>query len=139
MKGEQTIRLPSSSRRPTSASMFRVTPFARVAFWSAVILALVMALLPHPPNLPLNPSDKIQHAAAFIVLTVLALIAYPRVSPLGIGVALLGFGASIEFFQLIPTLHRDAQLADWYVDAAAIAAVLLPAALLRRLPGVSRS
>lgn len=139
MRGEQTIRLPSSPHRPTSAPMFRVTPFARVAFWSAAALALVMALLPHPPNLPFDPSDKIQHAAAFMALTVLALIAYPRVSPLGIGVALLGFGAGIEFFQLIPTLHRDAQLADWYVDAAAIAAVLLPAAILRRRPSLDRT
>jgi hypothetical protein len=112
--------------------MFRVTPFARVAFWSAAIFALVMALLPQPPNLPFDPPDKIQHAAAFMALTVLALMAYPKMPPLRIGLALLAFGAGIEFFQLIPTLHRDAQLADWYVDAAAIAAVLVPAAILRR-------
>lgn len=139
MKGEQTIRLPSFSQRPTSASMFRVVSFARVAFWSAAIFALVMALMPQPPDLPFDPSDKIQHAAAFMALTVLALIAYPKIPPLRIGLALLGFGAGIEFFQLIPTLHRDAQLADWYVDAVAIAAVLVPAALLRRLPGPGRS
>jgi hypothetical protein len=136
---EQTIRLPSPPRRATAAAMSRVTLFARVAFWAAAVLALVMALLPQPPDLPFDPSDKIQHAAAFMSLTVLALIAYPRIPPIKVGLALLGFGAGIEFFQLIPTLHRDAQLGDWYVDAAAIAVVLVTAAGLRRLPKLSRS
>lgn len=134
MTQEQTIRLPSPPRRATAAAMSRVTLLARVAFWSAALFALVMALLPQPPNLPFEPSDKFQHAVAFMTLAVLATLAFPKIAPLRIGVALSAFGAAIEFFQMIPALHRDAQLADWYVDTGAIFAVLALVTLLRRGP-----
>lgn len=112
--------------------MFRVTLFARVAFWSAALFALVIALLPQPPNLPFEPSDKFQHAVAFMTLAALATLAYPRIPPLRIGIALSAFGAAIEFFQMIPALHRDAQLSDWLIDTVAIFVVLILAAVLRR-------
>jgi VanZ family protein len=106
--------------------------FARVAFWSAALLALVMALLPQPPNLPFEPSDKFQHALAFMTLAALATFAYPRIPPLWIGIALSVFGAAIEFFQMIPAIHRDAQLSDWVIDTIAIFVVLILVAVLRR-------
>ncbi|MDQ8758191.1 hypothetical protein RCO27_18340 [Sphingosinicella sp. LHD-64] len=112
--------------------MSRVTLFARAAFWSAALLALVMALLPQPPNLPFEPSDKFQHALAFMTLAALATLAYPTISPLRIGIALSAFGAAIEFFQMVPALHRDAQFSDWVTDTAAIFVVLAFAAALRR-------
>lgn len=112
--------------------MSRVTLLARVIFWSAAMFALVMALLPQPPGLPFEPSDKFQHAMAFVVLASLATLAYPKIPSLRIGVALSAFGAAIEFFQMIPALHRDAQLSDWIVDTTAVIVVLAFAALLRR-------
>ena len=36
-----------------------------------------MAVLPHPPQLPGEPTDKIQHVLAFTVLTALACAAWP--------------------------------------------------------------
>lgn len=112
--------------------MFRFVSLARIAFWSAAFLALVMALLPQPPQLPLQASDKFQHVLAFSVLAGLATLAYPKIPPLRIGIALSAFGAAIEFFQLVPALHRDAQLSDWIVDTAAIFAVLAVVAARRR-------
>lgn len=111
--------------------MSRVSFLARFAFWSAALVALVMALLPKPPDLPFDPSDKLQHAAAFMTLAVLAAIAYPKTSLVKIGTALVVFGAAIEFLQLIPALRRDAQLSDWIVDSVAIIAVLAIVGLLR--------
>lgn len=93
-------------------------------FWAAVAFALVMALLPKPPQLPGSPSDKIQHVLAFSVLAALGTSAYPRASLLRLGAWLSLFGAMIEALQAIPQLHRDASLLDWLADSAAVAAVL---------------
>ena len=46
-------------------------PVRRLLFWAAAIFALVMAVLPHPPELPGDPSDKLQHVAAFATLGLL--------------------------------------------------------------------
>ncbi|MGE0178333.1 MAG: hypothetical protein AB7O91_00760 [Sphingomonas sp.] len=100
-------------------------------FWAALAFALVMALLPHPPQMPGAPSDKVQHILAFLTLTALALAAYPGVSRLRLALALSAFGALIEFLQLIPALNRDAQWLDWIADTGAVLAVLAVAALLR--------
>ena len=102
---------------------------ARMAFWAASLFALVMALLPQPPQLPGAPSDKLLHVAAFLVLTALAVAAYPgrwRATAFG----LVAFGGAIELLQAIPALHRDSQLSDWIADSLAVFAVLAVARLL---------
>jgi len=98
----------------------------RALFWAAALFALVMALLPHPPQVPGNPSDKIQHAAAFVTLGVLGAFAYPRLSTLRLIVALSLFGAFIEIAQAIPALHRDSDVFDWLTDTVACAVVVVP-------------
>lgn len=95
----------------------------RLVFWAAALFTLVMALLPHPPELPGEPSDKVQHIAAFATLSALASFAYPR-SALWIGAGLCLFGAAIELLQAIPVLHRDSSALDWLADTAAILVVL---------------
>ena len=109
----------------------RLLPYA---FWAALIFAFVMAVLPKPPRVPGNPSDKIQHIIAFTVLAGLAAAAYPRAPLLKVGVLLSLFGALIELVQSIPMLHRDAELVDWIADTAAASLVLVLVALVRR-PG----
>lgn len=107
----------------------------RAAFWTAATIALVMALLPHPPRLPGEPSDKIQHIAAFLTLGALGSFAYPKTNPFRLGAGLSIFGAVIEVLQLIPPLHRDGDPLDWLADTAAVALIIL---LLRRLVGGRR-
>ena len=102
----------------------------RVAFWAGAAFALIMALLPHPPQLPGEPSDKLQHIAAFLTLGALGSLAYPRANPLHLGAGLSLFGAIIEILQLIPALHRDGDPLDWAADTAAVALIIV---LLRRL------
>ena len=98
-------------------------------FWAAALVALVMALLPHPPQF-LDASDTSQHMLAFAVLAGLAALAWPH-HLLAIGLGLFGFGGLIELLQMIPGLHRDGQVGDWTADAAATIAVLLLAAVMR--------
>jgi VanZ family protein len=97
----------------------------RLLFWAAALFAFVMAVLPHPPELPGAPSDKIQHIAAFLVLAALASFAYPATSPVYLGAALSLFGAFIELVQYIPSLHRDSDPLDWIADTAAAALMLM--------------
>ena len=105
---------------------------ARGLFWAAALFAFVMAVLPHPPQLPDAPSDKVQHIIAFTTLTLLGSWAYATARPLKLLLALSLFGAVIEIVQAIPVLHRDPELLDWLADSAAVAVVLLLVRLLRR-------
>lgn len=105
----------------------------KLAFWAALVFALVMALLPRPPQLPSQPSDKVQHILAFAVLTGLALAAYAHVSWVRIGLGLAAFGGFIELAQMIPALGREGSWLDLAADCGAVAVVLALGVPLRRL------
>lgn len=87
-------------------------------------VALIMALLPHPPVLPGNPSDKLVHAATFGMLTLLIAQGWPRAGFWTILICLSGFGIAIEVLQGLPSIHRAVDFGDWLVDTAAVAAAL---------------
>ena len=93
-----------------------------------------MALLPHPPEIPGEPGDKVQHMTAFFTLGALAAAGWRDRRLLVLFASLAGFGAAIEIFQAIPALHRDAQFLDWLADmfAAAVALALVHLAIRRR-------
>jgi hypothetical protein len=79
-----------------------------IVFWAAWAFALLMALLPHPPQVMGETNDKVQHIVAFVTLSVLASLAYPKAGPIRIGLLLSFYGAAIEMLQAIPILHRTA-------------------------------
>ena len=101
-----------------------------LAFAAALGLTLVMALVPHPPELPMAVSDKAQHAIAFAVLAGLGACAWPR-RLVQIAVVLIIIGGLIEILQMIPILHRDAEFADWATDVAATLTTLLIVRLIQ--------
>jgi VanZ family protein len=105
---------------------------SRWLFWPALLCAFVMAILPHPPQLPGEPTDKVQHIAAFATLTLLAGLGYPRLRPLVLLASLVAFGALIEFVQAIPALHRSSDVMDWLADVAAVLVMLAAVIGLRR-------
>jgi VanZ family protein len=105
----------------------------RVAMWAAIVVAVTMALLPHPPHVPVDRfGDKFEHMLAFGVMTTFAAAAHPRMTLLRIGERLSFLGALIEVFQAIPALHRDCDVRDWIADTISIAVVLGIYALVRR-------
>ncbi|MFL6726883.1 MAG: hypothetical protein ACJ8FS_10270 [Sphingomicrobium sp.] len=104
---------------------WRASGTARAVFWTAACFALVMAVLPHPPEIPGEPNDKVQHIIAFATLALLGSFAYPRTGLTKLLAGLSLFGALIEVVQAIPALHRDSDVRDWIADTAAVAAVLL--------------
>jgi hypothetical protein len=101
------------------------TRIVRIAFWLAAIFAFIIAVLPHPPQLPGAPSDKVQHILAFLALGGLASFAYPRTSPVYLAAGLSLFGAMIELVQMIPSLNRDGDPIDWIADTAAAGLMLI--------------
>jgi hypothetical protein len=107
----------------------------RRAFWLALAVTLVMALLPKPPALPMQATDKVQHMAAFATLTSLATLGFPGLRLRVVFVWMAALGLAIEVLQMIPSLHRSAQASDWLADCAATLATLLLLGVLRWLLG----
>ena len=104
---------------------WRASRTARSVFWAAAIFAFVMAIVPQPPQLPGEPSDKVQHIIAFATLGVLSSFAYPATTLTRLLASLSLFGAVIEVVQAIPSLHRDSDVVDWIADTVAVIVVLL--------------
>ena len=98
---------------------------AGLLFWAAAVFAFVMAILPHPPEVPGEPSDKIQHITAFATLALLGSFAYPAATLIRMLASLSLFGALIEVVQGIPALHRDSDVLDWIADTIAVIVVLM--------------
>lgn len=101
----------------------------RTVFWAACLFSFVMAVIPHPPTLPGEPSDKVQHIVAFLVLAALGHFAYPRLKKRKLLLGLMVFGALIEVAQAIPMIHRDSDPLDWLADTGAALAVLVVVAV----------
>ncbi|HVL78463.1 MAG TPA: hypothetical protein VM346_04155 [Sphingomicrobium sp.] len=101
-----------------------MTKIYRAIFWAALLFALVMALVPQPPQLPGDPSDKVQHVIAFATLALLGAVAYPSMSLLLLLAGLSALGGFIELLQAIPSLNRDSDPIDWLADTIAAAMVL---------------
>ncbi len=110
-----------------------MTRLIRFAFWAASLFAFTMAVLPHPPAV--RVWDKLQHMAAFFVITVLGCAAYPRVPRLKLAAALVAFGGLIEIVQRVPSIHRDSDWRDWIADIFAVLIGLACISLVRRFRG----
>jgi hypothetical protein len=105
---------------------------ARVVLFAAILFAVTMALLPHPPHTPFEHHDKFQHMGAFTTIAVLAAWSYPDAPLFRIGERLSFLGALIEVLQAMPAIHRDCDIRDWIADTLAVAVVLSITALYRR-------
>ncbi|CAN5421486.1 hypothetical protein BH10PSE15_BH10PSE15_02110 [soil metagenome] len=113
--------------------MSKVTLSFRLLLWAAIVFAVTMAVLPHPPHMPIDRfGDKFEHVTAFAVISALAAFASPRFPLARIGERLSFRGALIDVVQSVPALHRDCDIRDWIADTMAIAVVLLVAGSFRR-------
>ena len=107
----------------------------RTLFWLALVFAVVMAVLPSPPNLPIDRfGDKFAHILAFGTLSGLAAFGFSTEVRWRVAERLSFVGALIEVVQGIPALHRDSDIRDWIADTLAIIVVMAIAALLQPRP-----
>jgi VanZ family protein len=106
---------------------------ARLVLAATLVFVTYMALNPAPPATPLDQyGDKIEHMSAFATLAILAAISFPTASVWKIGERLSFFGALIEVFQAIPSLHRDCDWHDWVADTFALSVALYLFTLAKR-------
>lgn len=120
-------------------SLMLIERLFQLLFWSALVFAFVMASLAQPPAVPGNPSDKVQHIVAFLVLSGLAALAFPRLRLVVIFLGLAAFGGAIEAVQSIPELGRQPSWQDWLADIAAIAVVIVLVGAIRLLSRKERA
>jgi VanZ family protein len=103
----------------------------KILFWACFLALNALALSPAPYLPPLeifNWWDKAQHAIGFGTLTVLAVLAYPDVSKLRIGLMLVALGVLIEVLQYF----SGYRFGDWQDAVADGVGVLLGLVLARR-------
>jgi hypothetical protein len=110
--------------------MIMLDRLAKIAFFAALLFTFYSAVIPPAHALQLVPWDKAEHFIAFYALTGLAAAAFPKRNLLIIALLLSGFGASIEFVQGLPMVHRDRDVWDWFADTIAIVAALSPMMLV---------
>jgi len=98
----------------------------RIALPLALGYTLFMALSPHPPQTFIDQfGDKVMHASAFVVLTLITRFAFPRIPAWLVFEHMVLFGGAIEVFQNIPSLHRSCDWRDWLADTLAITLALI--------------
>ena len=125
-----------TGRVPPSRTLLR--RLARLSFMVCVLAIAWLAFTPQP-DVPGLGWDKLNHAAAFLVLAALAELGWPGRAALPWRlVLLLGYGLGIELVQSL-LVYREASALDFMADALGIAAYLAlrRAAMLvyRRGPG----
>ena len=88
---------------------WRASRTARTVFWASACFAFVMAILPHPPEVPGEPNDKVQHIAAFATLALLGSFAYPRTALLKLfaGLHVYTYWGVLQCLRLAAGSHDD--------------------------------
>ena len=104
----------------------------RLLFWAALLFAVTMALLPHPPDFGTNGmGDKFNHMLAFAVISALGAVSFPQANIWRMAERLSFLGALIEVVQALPQLGRDCDIRDWVADTLAIVATMALMQLIR--------
>jgi VanZ family protein len=107
-------------------------------FMLLLMLVTYLMLIELPPKEGGWPYwDKVQHIAVFVMLTSLALLAFPKgrwQSAVGLAI----YGAVIEWAQGAWTITRMPSVGDWLADVVGIAISLIVYSWLVRLPYVSK-
>jgi VanZ family protein len=116
----------------------RLSWLPAAAFWAASIAVGVLSITPVdrlPPQV-FDVWDKAQHAAGFLVLTLLGYLGHPTYRR-RVGAGLLLYGAAIEFAQSA-TGWRHGDFGDWLADASGVGMGTLVYLLWRTLTKTSQ-
>lgn len=112
----------------------------KILFWACFLALNALALSPAPYLPPLdvlNWWDKAQHAIGFGTLTVLAVLAYPDVSKLRMGLMLVALGVLIEVLQYFSG-YRFGDWQDAVADGVGVLGGLVGVTGLMRIEWLSQ-
>ncbi|HSW02925.1 VanZ family protein [Aquabacterium sp.] len=104
----------------------------RWAFAACVVAVLILALMPPAAIVPPTGWDKLNHAAAFMVLTLMGSLAYPQHQQ-RVLLGLLAYGAQIELLQGF-TGYRTAEWLDALADGVGVLLGWRLTRIARRVP-----
>jgi VanZ family protein len=112
----------------------------KILFWACFLALNALALSPAPYLPPLdvlNWWDKAQHAIGFGTLAVLAVLAYPDVSKLRMGLMLVALGVLIEVLQYFSG-YRFGDWQDAVADGVGVLGGLVGVTGLMRIEWLSQ-
>lgn len=120
--------------RPRNESRRRLFRTATLV-WAIIIAWLAF----RPPGGPEGglPWDKANHAAAFVLLTLLAGRGWPGLPRVALVLIMLAAGVGIELVQGLPQIGRHADVWDVFADAVGIVGGLALLAWLRGRPAAT--
>ncbi|MGJ3230706.1 MAG: VanZ family protein [Oceanicaulis sp.] len=111
------VAAPQGARRPSLLTVRE----GRAGALAVAGLAAVIALIPGNAGPPtLIGWDKLDHAAAFAAITLLARCGWPSVARIGLAAAVFAYGIGIELAQSAAPVGRVASVSDVAANAAGI-------------------
>ncbi|WP_413658808.1 VanZ family protein [Maricaulis sp. D1M11] len=119
-------KMSADPKKPNASRPDRALRWGgRILFVTAVVLITDLALQPGSATPPrIFGSDKVEHFLAFLVLTVLIRLGWPRRSLILLSIIVLSYGALIELVQGMDWVGRTSSVADFIADGAGVAAGL---------------
>jgi VanZ family protein len=115
------MQFPSRWPRPVRLGLY--------ALAATILLVMTNAPQAQLPGVPLD--DKLEHAAAWFVLTLAGYVLSPR-RRWAIPVFAVLFGMLVEVLQAVLPFGRDAEVADWLADCAGVGLAVLGYVAWRR-------
>lgn len=117
-----------------SAPMQKTLTWAGRLAWLVVFgVAFAGAIDPHhDASTSAMPGDVVEHVVYGYLLTILTILALPRVNPWLVGGIYLALGAGFEVMQIFGLVSGTFQPKDLASNVAGVAAALIPMALARR-------
>ena len=98
-------------------------PWWRLLFFVTAAFAMYLATMKGPYPIPSAPSDKVNHFMAFLVMTGMLRLGFPRWRPRLCGLLMLAYGGLIEVVQsFLP--WADCSIFDVMADGVGILAAL---------------
>ncbi len=115
--------------------------FTKILFWPLLVFVSAMAWLPvRNPALTQQHPDKLNHIAAFVVLTVMLYLGYPEIRIAHVVLLMFAYGLLIEVVQYL-LAYRHFSTGDILADAVGItlgvAIIAIGHWLVRGLPGLN--
>ena len=105
-----------------SQQKLRVMPFVFLATFTIITALMLIELAPKHGGWPYW--DKVQHVLVFAALTAVGSLAFPQ-KKYWVYLALIVYGALIEWLQSVFTITRMASAYDWLADVIGILLAML--------------
>jgi VanZ family protein len=110
-----------------------MTQWLRIIAWVSVLGLVVASWTPGEDMIRTGAKGSLEHVAAYLISTLLFVLAYPRVSPVLIGGLFAICAGVLEFGQLfVPGRHS--QFEDFAASCLGVALIIVPALWVRRTP-----